>query len=308
MAKLGGDDGSKINRWGRRFHLGFSSWGSSWVVGRFLWLLVLIVVGVSVNKLNADLLGEGEFDLLASWGSQLGDALLNRFGGVFNLWDGDALVLGDLFAADTWEKDWLVDAGLDWFWVRDGHINIDWGNNGDIVFGGLGNFVAVLVSVAAVSVAAISTMAVTGWSTDSDHLDIALLLKGDFNGLGGGAFFLLLVAVRADFVGDGLDSLSADGPDNIIAEFLVNNLLDGQVNVLTHGLEGWSAHFGDLGHILNGAVVLWLFISVVGLLVAAISWGGVVVSGWLVVGWSRLVVWGWLVVGWGMAVGLGWDG
>ena len=264
----------------------------------------LWVVGVAVDELNADLLGQGQLDLLAVWSGKLSDALLDGFGGVLDLWDGDALVLSDVFAADAGQQDGFVDAGLDGLGVSDGDVNVDGGNDGHVVLGLLGDFVAVVVAVGSVSVA--------GGLADGHHLDVVLLLEGHLDGLGGGGFLLLLVAVRADLILDFFDGLGADGPGHVVAEFLVHDLLDGQVHVLADGLKGWGAHFGDLGHVLNGAVVL-------GLLVAAVVWGG------LVVGWGVAVSRGGLVVGrgvvavsrsWlvvaavsrGVAVGLGGDG
>ena len=254
------------------------------------------VVGVTVDKLNADLLGEGQLNLLASWGSKLGDTLLNRLSGVLNLWDGDALVLNLVLAADTGKEDGLVDAGLDWLRVGDGHINIDRGDNRDIVLGGLGNLVAVVVAIASVSVATI------GGGADSHHLDLGLLLEGDLNSLGSGVLLLLGVVVAADLIGDLLDGLSADSAGDIIAELLVDNDLDGQIDVLANSLKGWGADLGDLSHVLDSAVVLGLLIAV-----AAISGGWVAVSGGMAVGWGSVVSWGSMTISWGR-VAIGWGG
>lgn len=148
------------------------------------------LMSVSVDKFDTDLLGEGELDLLAGRGSQLGLAFGDGLGGIFNLRDDDGLLFGKIFAGDTGKGDGLVDASLDGFGVGNGDIDIDRSDNGDVVSGFLGNFLAVVVSVSRVSV----SVSVSGLA-DGDHLDIGLLLEGNLNGLGSGSFFLLLVRV-----------------------------------------------------------------------------------------------------------------
>ena len=146
------------------------------------------------------------------------------------------------------------------------------------------------------------SIATISWLADGDHLGVGLLLEGDLNGLGGGLLLLLLVPVGADLVGDLLNGLSAHGAGDIIAELLVNNDLDGQINVLANSLEGWGADLGDLSHVLDSAVVLGLLIAV-----AAISGGGVAIGGGMAVGWGSVVSWGSMAVGWGR-VAVGWGG
>ena len=142
-----------------------------WVGGRGL----LVFVSIAVDELNADLLGEGELHLVASGGSQLGDALGNRDGGILDLWDNDALLLREIGTGDTWEGDWLVNAGLNGLWVGDGHVHIDRGNNGHIVLGGLGDLVAVLLAVSSVSVSSVSVSSISGLA-DGHHLGVLFLL------------------------------------------------------------------------------------------------------------------------------------
>ena len=190
----------------------------------------LWVMSISINKLNTDLLGEGQLNLLASWSIQFSDTLFNSLSGILNFWNNDALVLSDVFAANTGQKDWLVDTGLDWLWVGNGDWDIDWGHNWDIVLGLLGDLVAVVVSVSTMSVAMTMAITMASWLAHSDHLDICLLLEGDFNSLGIGAFFLLLVAVAADLIWDLLNGLSADSPGHVITELNINNFLDGQID------------------------------------------------------------------------------
>jgi len=265
------------------------SWGWVW----------LGVVGVSVNKLNTDLLGQGKLNLLAGWGIQGSDTLLNRLNSILNHWNSDALVLGDVLTADHWQSNGLIDTGLDWLWVGNGHSNIDWGHNRDVVLGLLGNLIAVLVTITLPM-----SITVASWLADSDHLHIGLLLEGDLNCLSSGCFLSLLVAVGADLVGDFLDGLGADCPGDVIAKLHINYLLDGQINILTDLLEGWSAYLSNFAHILDGAVVLWLLITIMGLglgLVASICWGRCMVNR------SRVSISRGRLIGLMMTIGLGGD-
>jgi len=207
------------------------------------WLGGLVsVLSISVVDLLADLLGEGKLNSLASRGSKLGDALLGSHGGVFDLWDGDALLLSEVLTADSWERDWLVDTGLDWLRVGNLNCGCGGGNNGDIVASLLGNLLAVVVSVAVVSVS-------WGWLADGDHLGVTLLDKGNLNSLGGGGFGLLLVRVGADLVVDLLNALGTDGTGNWVALLNINNDLDSELNWVADSLKGWGANFGSLNNI-----------------------------------------------------------
>ena len=242
------------------------------------------VVGVTVDKLNADLLGEGQLNLLASWGSKLGDALLNRLSGVLDLWDGDALVLNLVLAADTGKEDGLVDTGLDWLRVGDGHINIDGGDNRDIVLSGLGNLVAVVVAIASMSVATI------GGGADSHHLDLGLFLESNLHCGSCCSLILAVVVVRAHFVGNFLNGLSADSPSDIVAEPPVHNGLDWQVDVLTDCFKCGGANFSNFCHILGSAILLGLLVTPI----SSICWGRMPVWGW---GWVSVGRWGWVPIG-----------
>jgi hypothetical protein len=238
---------------------------------------LMFLMGVSVDQLNADLFGEGQLDLLASGGSQLGDALLNGLGTILNLGNGDALLLSEVGTADTGKGDGLVDAGLDGLGEGNGHININGSDDRDIVLGLLGDLLAVVVAIRSISIS-LSGLA------DSDHLDIVFLNKGDLNSLGGGSHLLLLVRVRADLVVNQLNGLSADGTGDIIAKLFIDNALDGQVNILADGLEGRGADLSDLSHISDSAVVLGFFITIVG--------GGRVAvgRGSMAIGWGRVAI------------------
>ena len=187
------------------------------------WLNIVGILGISIVDLLADLLGESKLNSLASRGSKLGDALLGTHGGVFDRWDSDALLLSEVLTADSWERDWLVDTGLDW--LRVGNLNswLNDGDNRDIVASLLGNLLAVVVSIAVVSIS-------WGWLADSHHLGIALLGEGDLNSLGSCGFNLLLVRVGTDLVVDLLNALGTDSTCDWVALLSVNNDLDSKLN------------------------------------------------------------------------------
>jgi len=214
----------------------------NWSVGD--WLNLMSVLSISVVDLLANLLGESELNILASRSSKLGDALLGSLSGIFNLWDSDALLLSEVLTADSWERDWLVDTGLDW--LRVGNLN-SWLNNGDnrdVVASLLGNLLAVVVSVAVVSVS-------WGWLADGNHLGVTLLVEGDLNSLGSCGFSLLLVRVGADLVVDLLDALGTDSTGDWVALFYINNDLDGKLNWVADSFESRGANFGSFDNIQN---------------------------------------------------------
>jgi len=202
------------------------------------------VLSISIVDLLANLLGESKLNSLASRGSKLGDALLRGNSGVFNLRDSDALLLSEVFTADSWKRDWLVDTGLDW--LRVGNLNswLNRGDNRDIVASLLGNLLAVVVSIAVVSVS-------WGWLADGNHLGVTLLLEGNLNSLGSGGLSLLLVRVGADLVVNLLNALGTDSASDWVALFFVNNDLDGKLNWVADSLKSWGADFGRFNNILN---------------------------------------------------------
>jgi len=224
----------------------FFSWSSIRSRGRSIgdWLNLMGVLSISIVDLLANLLGESKLNSLASRGSKLGDALLRGNSGVFNLWDSDALLLSEVLTADSWERDWLVDTGLDW--LRVGNLNswLNRGDNRDIVASLLGNLLAVVVSIAVVSVS-------WGWLADGDHLGVTLLLEGNLDGLGSGGLSLLLVRVGADLVVDFLNALGTDSTGNWVALFYFDNDLDGKLNGVADSLKSWSTYFSRFNNILN---------------------------------------------------------
>jgi len=208
------------------------------------WLNLMSILSISIVDLLANLLGESKLNSLASRGSKLGDALLRGNSGVFNLWDSDALLLSEVLTADSWERDWLVDTGLDW--LRVGNLNswLNRGDNRDIIASLLGNLLAVVVSVAVVSVS-------WGWLADGNHLGVTLLVKGNLNSLGSGLFGLLLVRVGADLVVNFLNALGTNSTGDWVALFYINNDLDGKLNGVADSLKSWGANFSGLNNILN---------------------------------------------------------
>ena len=146
------------------------------------------VLSMTVDKLNTDLLGEGKFNSLAGRGIKTSHTLLNGLGDILNLGDGDALLLGEVLAADSGEADGLVHTGLDGLGVDNLNLGLDRGDNGNIVASLLGDLVAEVVTVT-------MTVSVLGRLADGNHLGLAFLLEADLNGLGGGGLSLGLVAV-----------------------------------------------------------------------------------------------------------------
>jgi len=265
------DRHSRISSWTRFFLVGGSRVSGCW--GGF--------VGVSVDKFDTDLFGEGELNLLAGGGTESSDALGNDNFGVDNSGDLDGTFLRDIGAGDNGKVDGFVDTGLLGGGVFDGDGDIDGGDNGDVVSGFLGNFLAVVVSVrVSITISLVSGLA------DGDHLDIGLLFEGDLNGFGGGVFGSLFIRVGADFLGDNVDGFGTDGTGDGVGVWDIFDNLDGEGDIFTGGLNGRGADLSDFSHIDDGAVVFGFLITV-----SVVDGGGVVsvVDGSGVV-WGRLVV------------------
>lgn len=275
--------------------VGRCSWVSWGVVG-------FLFMGISVDKLNTNLFGEGQFNINAGWFTQFSNTLGNRDRGIFNFWDRDAFFFSEFGTGNTWEVDWFVNTGLDWFGVGDGYIYINWGDNGHVVGGFLGNFIAVLVSISTMSITSMSVTTSISGLADGDHLGFGFLLEGYLDSLGDGCFILRCIGVGADFLWDDFDGFSADGSHNRVALFLGNNDLDGQFNISAFGGDGWCAYLGGFSYINDRAVVLWLFISISSICRSwvSISWGR------MTIGWGRVAIcWGRLIstISWGWVAG-----
>jgi len=251
---------------------------------------VVGILGITVDELDAPLLGEGQLDLLTSGSAQFGLALLHRFDGLLDFGLGDALLLGDDLASDSGEGDGLVDASLDGLGV--GHLdgNINGRDNRYIVSSFLGNFFAVfsVSTVSTISVMSVVSVSLMSRLADGDHLDLSFFPEGNLNSLGSGVFVLLLVSVGTDFLRNLLNGFSADGASDSVTHFFVNNALDGQVNIFASGHNGGSTDLSFFSHILNSAVVFGLLITIPMSMMA--------IGGSMVVGWLVMVDRGWFVV------------
>jgi len=202
------------------------------------------ILSISVVDFLANLLGESKFNSLASRGSKLSDALFRALSRVLNFWDSDAFLFSEVLTADPWERDRLVDTGLDWLRIGNLNSGLNRGDNRDIVASLLGNLLAVIVSVAVISVS-------WGWLADSDHLGVTLLLECNFNCLGSGEFSLLLVGIGTDFIVNLLDAFSADSAGDWVTLLSVDDDLDGKFNWVANSLKGWGADLGSFNNILN---------------------------------------------------------
>ena len=154
------------------------------------------LMSVSVDKFDTDLFGEGELDLLAGGFSESSGTFLDGDFGIFNGGNLDGTFFLEDIALNDGEVDGFVDADLLGGGEGNGDWDIDSGDNGDIVGSFLGNFFAVVVSVATIAMSRLA---------DSDHLDISLLFKSDLNSFGSSVFSFLIVFVNADFLWDDIN-------------------------------------------------------------------------------------------------------
>jgi len=234
------------------------------------------LMGVSVDKLDTDLFGEGELNLLAGGDTDFSLAVGNNDLGVDNGGNLDGLFFRDISAGNNGKGDGFGNTDLLGGGVGNGDGDIDGGDNGDIVGGFLGNLFAVVVSVSTISSMSISL--VSGLA-DSDHLDVGNLLEGNFDGLGNGVSRFLFVEVCADFLGNNLNGFGTDGTGDSVCVWDIFNDLDGESDIFTRGSNGWGADLSDFSHINDRAVLFGFLITVsmVGGRVS-ISRGGVTIS------------------------------
>merc|ERR1719292_120862 len=135
---------------------------------------------------------------------------------IHHLRNSDTFLSSEVLTADSWERDRLVDTGLDWLWIGNLNSWLNRGDNRNIVASFLGNFLTVVVSIAVVSIT-------WGRLADGHHLGITLLLEGDLYSLGSGLFNLLLVGVGADLIVNLFNALSTDSSGNWVTLFNINN-------------------------------------------------------------------------------------
>jgi hypothetical protein len=276
-------------------------WGRGRGISRF-WVWGGLM-GVSVDKLDTDLFGEGKLNLLAGGDTNFSLAVGNNNLRVDNGGNLDGLFLRDISAGNDGKGDGFVNTDLLGGGVGNGDGDINGGDNGDIVGGFLGNLFAVVVSVSTISSMSMSISLVSGLA-DSDHLDVGNLLEGNYDGLGNGVSRFLFVEVCADFLGNNLDGFGTDGTGDSVCVWDIFNDLDGESDIFTRGSNGWGADLSDFSHINNRAVLFGFLITVsmVGGRVS-ISRGGVTISRGMVDGsWvirGRGVSRGGMSISWG---------
>jgi len=215
------------------------------------------LVSKAVHDLDTDLLGEGQLDSLASGCSQCCQTLLESFRNILDLWDSDTFLFREVFAADSWEGDWFVDAGLDRLGVGDSHLGLYNSHNGDIVTSLLGDLLAVVLPVS-VSV----TISVLGRLAHSHHLGFTLLVERNLDSLGSGDFTLRLIRVAADLVVDFFRAFSTDCTGDSVTLFSVNYSFDSKFYRSTFCFQSRGADLSQLNHVLHGAVVFGVFIAI----------------------------------------------
>ncbi len=183
-------------------------------------------MSISVNKFDTNLFGQSKRNLLAIGSAQLSLAFLDRLGGIHDFRDGDAFFLFEIFTAHAGQRDGLRDAGLDGLGVGNLNGNIDIADNRHVVLSFLLDFLAVFAVASIASVTSMAVSLVPGLA-DGDHLDIGAPFERNLNSLSGGVFVLFLVRIRANILRDFFDRLSANSSGDSVAEFHVDNLLDG---------------------------------------------------------------------------------
>ena len=258
------------------------------------------LMGVSVDKLDTDLFGEGELNLLAGGGTNFSLAVGNNDLGVDNSGNLDGLVLRDISAGNNGKGDGFVNTDLLGGRVGNGDRDINGGDNGDIVLFFGGNLLAVVVSIST-----ISSMSVVSGLANSDHLDIGNLFEGNFDGLGNSVSRFLFIIVCADFLGNNLNGFSTDGTGDSVCVIDIFNDLDGESDIFTRGSNGRCAGISDFNHINNGAVFFGCLITVSTMVGGrvSISRGGVTISRGMVDGsWvirGRGISRGGVTISWG---------
>jgi len=215
------------------------------------WFVLVSVFGVAIYKLNTNLLGEGQLNVLASRGSKLGDALFRSFCCFLDLWDSDALLSSQVFTRYSHQRDRFVDTGFDWLGV--GNLN-SWFNNGNyrnIVASLLSNFLAVIVSISMSITTMSMSIPLRGRLADGNHLNLALLVERNLNSLGSGFLSSLLIRVSTDLIVNLLNAFGTDCTGHWVALLFVNNFLDGKLNWVTDSLESRGANLCRFDNILN---------------------------------------------------------
>jgi len=250
------------------------------------------LMGVSVDKLDTDLFGEGELNLLAGGDTDFSLAVGNNDLIVDNRGNLDGLFFRDISAGNNGKGDGFVNTDLLGGRVGNGDRDINGGDNGDIVLFFGGNLLAVVVSVST-----ISSMSVVSGLADSDHLDVGNLFEGNFDGLGNGVSRFLFIIVCADFLGNNLNGFSTDGTGDSVCVINIFNDLDGESDIFTRGSNGRCADLSDFSHI-NDRAVLFGFLITVSMVGGRVSISrGMVDGSWVIRG--RGISRGGVTISWG---------
>merc|ERR1712086_226104 len=228
------------------------------------------LMGVSVDKLDTDLFGEGELNLLAGGDTNFSLAVGNNDLRIDNGGNLDGLFLRDISAGNNGKGDGFVNTDLLGGGVGNGDGDINGSDNGNIVLLFGGNLLAVVVSVSSMSV---SSMSVVSGLADSDHIDSSNLLEGNFDGFGNSVSRFLFVKVCAYFLGNNLDGFGADGTGDSVCVWDIFNDLDGESDIFAGNFNGWGTDLSNLSHINNRAVLFGFLITV-----STMVWGRVSIS------------------------------
>ena len=224
---------------------------------RIGWLVLRCFMGKAIHNLLTDLLGESKLDSLACGSSQCGQAFFRGFRIILHLWDSDAFLFGEVFAADSWKGNGFVDTGLDGLGVGDGYLRLNYSHNRDILARLLSDLLAVVFSISmSMTVSVLCRLA------NGHHLGFALLVEGDLNGFCSCDLALGLIRVAADFVINLLGALCTNCACNCVTLLCVNHSLDSKFHRCALCLESRSTNLCQLHYILHGAVVFGVLVAV----------------------------------------------
>ena len=237
---------------------------------------MVVCLMMTVAVLGAHLGGQGQGHLLAVGVAQNDGGLVDGDGGVLEGGQVDASLLGNVLADDLVDLDLLGHAhllGLGHGHV-DGHLQRDVDQRHAVLLGLVLLAAVLMFSLIVMPVAvAVGLMAVAGCSAGGDLHGLGLVLVGDLGGGGAAGLLLRGVSVSANFaVVDGGD-LFALGPGGRVAELVVHDVLDGQLDGARLRLERGHADLGVDGGVGVAAVELGLLVAVAWVGVGVIGFG-----------------------------------
>ena len=246
------------------------------------WVCGCGFVGVSVDKFDTDLFGEGKFNLLAVGFSESSGTFLDSDFRVFDGGNLDGTFFLDGIALDNGQADGFVDAGLLRGGVGNSNGDIDRGDNRDIVGSFLGNFLAVVVSITTIPVSMMSRLA------DSNHLYISFLFKSNLNCFGSFVFSYLFIRVTANLLRNNFNALSTYSAGNCVGKVNFFDDFDGQSNNFTCSFNDRCTHLSSFYNIKDRAVVFRCFITITTIA--------------MTVDWGMSITWGWSIMSWCIAI------